>query len=77
MQQYRKNHPQYTMIENPSSAFRNIQIYILEGKWVLVSKSKTPAIHFLIQHPKMQKAFENMIIPIIENERPIHDPLCF
>lgn len=62
----------YTMIEDPSSAFSNIQIYILEGKWVLESKNKTPAIHFLIQHPKMQTAFENMIIPIIEDERPIH-----
>lgn len=72
MRQYSKAHPQYTMIEDPSSAFRNIQIYILEGKWVLVSKNKTPAIHFLIQHPKMQTAFENMIIPIIEDERPIH-----
>ena len=70
MRQYSKAHPQYTMIEDPSSAFRNIQIYILEGKWVLVSKNKT--IHFLIQHPKMQTAFENMIIPIIEDERPIH-----
>lgn len=48
------------------SAFRNIQICIHERKWVIVSKNKTPAIHFLIRHPKMRNAFENMVIPMIE-----------
>lgn len=48
------------------SAYRNIQILIHEGKWVIVSKNRTPVIHFLIRHPRMQRAFENMTIPIIE-----------
>lgn len=34
----------------------------------MVSKEKAPAIHFLIQHPKMVNAFENMIIPVTEEE---------
>lgn len=63
---YRKMHPGYTVTENTRSAFRNIQIYIHEKKWVMVSKNKAPAIHFLIQHPKMQSVFENMVIPIVE-----------
>ena len=61
---YRKHNSNYHIVENTASAFRNVQIYIHEGKWVLVSKSKTPAIHFLIRHPKMRHAFENMVIPI-------------
>ena len=61
---YRKHNSNYHIVENTASAFRNVQIYIHEGKWVLVSKNKTPAIHFLIRHPKMQHAFENMVIPI-------------
>ena len=30
----------------------------------MVSKNKTPSIHFLIKHPKLRNAFENMIIPV-------------
>lgn len=61
---YQKHNSNYHIVENTASAFRNVQIYIHEGKWVLVSKNKTPPIHFLIRHPKMRHAFENMVIPI-------------
>lgn len=61
---YQQQNFNYHIVENTASAFRNVQIYIHKGKWVLVSKNKTPAIHFLIRHPKMRHAFENMVIPI-------------
>ncbi len=64
--EYKKQQSNYSVLENSFSAFRNIQISIHEGKWVIVSKNKTPAIHFLIRHPKMRNAFENIVIPIIE-----------
>lgn len=67
IQNYQKQHPNCRIIENPGSPFRNIQICIREGKWVIVSKNKTPVIHFLIRHPKMRHAFENMTIPIVES----------
>lgn len=64
--EYAKQHKNYKAVENHSPAFRNIQINIREGKWVIVSKNKTPAIHFLIRHPKMRNAFENMVVPVME-----------
>lgn len=67
IQNYQKQHSNCRIIENPGSPFRNIQICIREGKWVIVSKNKTPVIHFLIRHPKMRHAFENMTIPIVES----------
>ncbi len=66
IQEYKKQHSNYDFIKNTSPAFRNIQIYIHEKKWGMVSKNKTPAIHFLIRHPKMRNAFENMVVPIVE-----------
>ena len=73
---YQQQNFNYHIVENTASAFRNIQIYIHEGKWVLVSKNKTPAIHFLIRHPKMRNAFENMVIPIRDaSSVPKSDPL--
>ena len=66
IQEYKKQHSGYDFVENTTPAFRNIQICIHEKKWVMVSKNKTPAIHFLIRHPKMRDAFENMVIPVFE-----------
>ena len=46
--------------------FRNIQITCFEGKWCMVSKNKAPAIHFVIHHPKLRYALENVRLPIID-----------
>ena len=70
LQEYHEKHPLHHVKPNSSPAFRNIQICILRGKYVMVSKEKAPAIHFLIQHPKMVNAFENMIIPVTEETVP-------
>ena len=45
--------------------FKNIDITIIKGKEVLVSKAKSPTIHFVIKHPRMVKSFENYSVPII------------
>lgn len=50
-----------------SRAFRNIQIHILEGKWAVVSKNKAPIAHFVIRHPQLRNAIENMIPSVIED----------
>ncbi len=61
-----KTHENYSISENASPAFSNIQISILEKKWVMVSKNKTPTIHFVIRHPKLRDSIENMIVPIVD-----------
>jgi len=64
--QFEKEHPNYNIKTVDYCAFRNIQILIHEGKWVVVSKNKAPAIHFVIRHPKMRNAIENFIVPVAE-----------
>lgn len=51
---------------NPASAFRNVQIHICEDRWALVSKNTSPAIHFLIEHPRMVAAFASFSAPIVD-----------
>ena len=46
----------------------DIQIRILEGKWVVISKNKAPAIHFVIHNPQLRKALENMVIPVYDKD---------
>lgn len=63
---FAREHPGYTCQRDKDAPFRNIQITILEGSKVIVTKNKSPAIHFVIQHPKMCAAIENMVLPVIE-----------
>lgn len=63
---YAASHPGYTLNESSGYVFRNLQIHIHEGKWVMVSKNKTPAIHFVIHHPRLCEAIESFVPPVIE-----------
>ena len=64
--QYALAHPGYTLTETSAPAFRNLHIAIHEKKWAMISKSKAPAIHFVIHHPKLRSAIESFVPPIRE-----------
>ena len=63
---YEKIHQNYCIKQNQQSAFRNIQIQICEGKWAVISKNNSPAIHFVVEHKKLRHAIENMVMPLVE-----------
>ena len=65
---YSQNNSNYTVKQNSRYPFKNIQIRILEGKWVVISKNKAPAIHFVIHNPQLRKALENMVIPVYDKD---------
>lgn len=65
---FAETHPKYILNQTSAHTFRNLQIYIHEGKWAMVSKNKAPAIHFVIQHPKLRQAIENFIPPLVEKD---------
>ena len=68
--EFAESHESLNLVLSEAHAFRNIQIVINEGKWVLISKNRHPAIHFVIRHSKLRKAIENMVIPVSENTAP-------
>ena len=65
---YSQNNSNYTVKQNSRYPFKNIQIRILEGKWVVISKNKAPAIHFVIHNPQLRNALENMVIPVYDKD---------
>lgn len=65
---FAEQNPNYTLKCSTAHAFNNLKIIIHEGQWVMVSKGKTPAIHFVIRHPKLRSAIESFIPPIMEGE---------
>ncbi|MGN0769490.1 MAG: helix-turn-helix domain-containing protein [Christensenellales bacterium] len=56
----------YNLHTDAIPVFKNIQIQINAGKWVIVSKNNAPAIHFVIKHPRMIRAFEDLCKPLME-----------
>ena len=73
-EQFARAVPNYRFKTNAELAFRNLQIQIHEGQWVMVSKNKAPTIHFVIRHSKMLYAFENFVVPVTERAEP-NEPL--
>lgn len=58
----------YSIKIMPKQPFRNIQIIIHKGRWAMVSKSKSPTAHFVIRHPLLRDAIENITAPIFLDE---------
>lgn len=56
----------YAVKFKDTKGFHNISIVIREGKWVMVSKSKAPVIHFVIRHPILRQAIEDITLPVVE-----------
>lgn len=57
-EKYSKNHGRFTVQLCRGGSFRNINIHIAEGDRVLISKSNSPSIHFVIRHPTLRYAVE-------------------
>ena len=49
-QEYAGTHEGYTLLRSSEAAFRNIQIRILSGSYVVIAKNKYPMIQFVIRH---------------------------
>lgn len=58
---YAENNTNYILDITDKCVFRNIQIHILEKKYVHISKNKAPSIHFIIRHKKMINALTKFI----------------
>lgn len=52
-------HENYSVHVSDSQTFRNIQIRILEDRYVVISKNRAPAIHFVIRNRKMVDAIQS------------------
>ena len=61
-----KKHEAYDVQINEQSAFTNIQIEVMENQYVMISKLQSPAIHFVIRHPKLVHALQNFTVPVVE-----------
>ena len=66
--QYADRNPNYSLHMVEHVPFHNIQVHIIKGTAVIISKAKAPIIHFVIQYPTMVKALERFQIARIETK---------
>ena len=59
LEELAQKYPSFETAYDPDPVFRNTNITIIENKYVVVSKEKSPAIHFVIHHRKMVCAFQD------------------
>ena len=59
-EEFEKQVENYSFKKSSKNAFRNIQITIRHKKYVLISKNSAPTIHFVIRHPILRDAVENI-----------------
>ena len=61
LMQLADQYPGFIFDPVPSPLFNNINITIAGDKMVIVSKEKSPTIHFVIYHSRMIRAFQDFI----------------
>lgn len=65
-ERYAEHNKNYIFKQTSAHTFSNLQIIMHEGKWAMISKGKSPEIHFVIHHPKLRKSIENFIPPVTD-----------
>ena len=64
IKRFAKENANYTFKESNRSPFKNINLSIINGKCVIISKENAPSIHFVIYHPKLVDAIEKIETPL-------------
>ena len=63
MREFEKEHRGFCCVPDRNRPFRNIQIFMCRGQWVMISKNRTPTIHLFIKHSKLRQAIEDLLVP--------------
>ena len=64
--EWSKQEKNYELNYVNDKTFKNITITFIKNHYVIISKSSNPAIHFVIEHPKLVEAIENFS-PIVKD----------
>ncbi len=49
-----------------TKTFKNMKFTICKNKWLIITKTNAPTIHFVIYHEKLRNTIENFIVPYVE-----------
>lgn len=66
MELFAEQHENYSYGIQKEKGFKNMQIQICEGQYVIISKNHEPIINFVIENPQLRSAIENFRMMQIE-----------
>ena len=64
IKRFAKDNTNYSFKESTRSPFKNINLSIISGNRVIISKENAPSIHFVIYHQKLVDAIEKIETPL-------------
>ncbi len=64
IKEFTNNNENYICKTSSTNIFNNINIYIIENKQVIISKTNNPITHFVMYHPMLVNAIQNFVVPI-------------
>lgn len=67
-EEFAQKNENYKIVQTKVNPFRNLQIFVFQGQWAMISKGNSPAIYFVIHRPKLCSAIENFVPPVAEEE---------
>lgn len=67
--EFAEKNKNYSVANNKENAFSNIQITIHEGEYVMISKNNAPTVHFVVRHPILREAIDNLEFPVLEQSK--------
>ena len=65
-EEFALGHAGYSFTIDPDLPFRGIRITLNEGSVAKISKGDSTPIHFVIRHPLLRSALENMVVAVVE-----------
>lgn len=68
VEEFASHHGNFLLEKEPVQVFHNISYTVIGDRMVIVSKLNSPAVHFVIHHKKMVRAFRGFVPPIIDRE---------
>lgn len=68
LNKFKKENKNYSYKTNDKNIFKNINIYIIEDKQVIISKINNPITNFVIYHPILINAIQKFRAPIKEKD---------
>ena len=68
IKKFTKENSNYSYKQTKRNPFKNINLSIIHGNRVLISKENAPSIHFAVYHPKLVDAIEKIDITLKEKE---------
>ena len=63
-----EKYPNYSFVRRSTKLVSGMNIVINKGKWIIISRTKEPLMHFVIRYPELRSLIENIVLLLTESD---------